>query len=148
MFHRGRFPATAPRIRRSQLNSRDFLSFDGLGLAELVRNRQVSPRELVDIAVARIEQLNPSLNAVVHTMFDAARQQADRGAGNGMFAGVPMLLKDLLSWYAGERITSGSRLYRDFRAPEDTEVVKRYLTVAHECAEAAVAAVSLPQPAQ
>jgi len=108
------------------LNSREFLSFDAVGLAELVRNRQVSARELVEIAITRIEQLNPRLNAVVHTMFEGARRQADRTNGDGVFAGVPILLKDLLAWYAGERITSGSRLYRDFRAPEDTEVVRRY----------------------
>jgi amidase len=108
------------------LNSREFLSFDAIGLAEIVRNRQVSARELVEIAITRIEQLNPRLNAVVHTMFEGARRQADNGTGEGAFAGVPILLKDLLAWYAGERITSGSRLYRDFLAPEDTEVVRRY----------------------
>lgn len=108
------------------MNSREFLSFDAIGLADLVRNRQVSARELVDIAISRIEALNPGLNAVVHTMFDGARRQAENGAADGVFAGVPILLKDLLAWYAGEPITSGSRLYKDFRAPEDTEVVRRY----------------------
>jgi amidase len=108
------------------LNSTEFLSFDALGLAELVRNHQVSPRELVDVAIARIEELNPGLNAVVHTMFDGARRQAEHADISGVFGGVPFLLKDLLAWYAGERITSGSRLYRDFQAPEDSEVVRRY----------------------
>jgi amidase len=108
------------------LNSREFLSFDALGLAELVRNRQVSAKELVEVSISRIEELNPGLNAVVHTMFDAARRQADKGSAVGTFGGVPILLKDLLAWYAGERITSGSRLYRDFLAPEDSEVVRRY----------------------
>jgi amidase len=104
----------------------EYITYDALGLADLVRNRQVTPRELVDVAIQRIERINPRLNAVVHRMFDQARRTADSSTIDGVFAGVPFLLKDLLAWYAGEPITSGSRLYRDFRPPVDTEVVRRY----------------------
>lgn len=108
------------------MNEQEYIARDAVGLGELVRNRQVTPRELVDLAIQRIERLNPVLNAVVHRMFESARAQADASPGQGVFAGVPFLIKDLLAWYAGEPLTSGSRLYRDFRPPIDTEVVTRY----------------------
>jgi amidase len=104
----------------------DYSRYDALGLAELVRTGQTSPRELVDAAIERIESLNPRLNAVVHKMFERARRTADGNLPDGPFRGVPFLLKDLLSWFEGEPITSGSRLFRDFIAPHDTEIVKRY----------------------
>jgi amidase len=104
----------------------DYSSYDGLALAEMVRNRDVSPRELVAAAIERIEALNPQLNAVVHKMFDSALRQADGATGDGPFHGVPFMLKDLLSWYAGEPITSGSRLYQGWKPPHDTEIVRRY----------------------
>ena len=58
------------------MNMSDFSSHDGLGLAEFVRTRQVTPLELLDAAIARIERHNPALNAVVHTAFDEARETA------------------------------------------------------------------------
>lgn len=104
----------------------DYSSFDALALAELVRTRQVTPLELVDSAIARIEALNPKINAVVHRMYDRARAQAKLPLSDARFHGVPFLLKDLLSWYEGEPTTSGSRLYEGWVAPHDTEIVKRY----------------------
>ena len=101
---------------------------DSLALAELVRTRQVSPRELVDAAIARIEQLNPTLNAVVHPMFDQARRIADAPLSDpaAPFAGVPFLIKDLLTAYAGEPMASGSKLYAGWRPDHDSEVMRRY----------------------
>ncbi len=104
----------------------DYSSHDGIALAAMVRSGDVSPRELVAAAIERIESLNPRINAVVHKMFDAALKQADRPAGDGPFHGVPFMLKDLLSWYAGEPIASGSRLYQGWVPPHDTEIVRRY----------------------
>jgi amidase len=105
---------------------KDYSNYDAVGLADLVRARQVSPRELVDASIERIEALNPRLNAVVHKMYTSARTQADAPPGGGPFHGVPFLLKDLVSWYEGEPVTSGSRLFKDWIAPHDTEIVKRY----------------------
>lgn len=105
---------------------KEYSSFDALGLAALVRSRQVSPRELVSAAIERIESLNPRLNAVVHRMYDRALSQAEGELTDGPFCGVPILIKDLLAWYAGEPITSGSRLYRGWIPPYDTEIVRRY----------------------
>lgn len=104
----------------------DFLNYDALGLAELVRTGAASPRELASAAIAQVEARNPRINAVVHPMFDAALRQADGPLPDGPFRGVPFMLKDLLAWYAGEPITSGSRYFMDFIAPHDTEIVRRY----------------------
>ena len=104
----------------------DYSSHDALSLAGLVRSGQVSARELVESSIERIDSLNPKLNAVVHRMFDGALKQADAPRGDGPFEGVPFMLKDLLSWYAGEPTGCGSRLYEGWVAPHDTEIVKRY----------------------
>ncbi|NML33373.1 amidase [Paraburkholderia antibiotica] len=57
----------------------DYLAHDAIGLAELVRTRQVSARELIDAAISRTEAVNPAINAVVLKDYDAARQRASRG---------------------------------------------------------------------
>lgn len=98
---------------------------DATGLAELVRTRQLSARELVDAAIARIEARNPALNAVVHTQFDRARRDAEQ-PGTGSFAGVPFLLKDLFAEDAGEPSTGSCQLGSDWRADRDCELVARY----------------------
>ena len=103
----------------------DFSSYDALSLAELVRSGHVSARELVLSSIENIETLNPRLNAVVHKMYDRALQEA-HSPGEGPFSGVPFVLKDLLSWYAGEPVTSGSRFFKGWIPPYDTEMVKRY----------------------
>jgi len=103
----------------------DFYRLDATAQAELVRTRQVKPIELVEAAIARIERLNPALNAVVTPMYDEARRVAE-APPDGPFAGVPFLLKDLGAPYARVRQTSGSRYLKDFVPQEDSELVKRY----------------------
>ena len=103
----------------------NFSSHDALSLAELVRTRQVSPRELVTASIENIEALNPKLNAVIHKMYDRALKESESPV-DGPFPGVPFMLQDLLSWLAGEPITSGSRYYKGWIAPHDTELVRRY----------------------
>ena len=104
----------------------DFHLHDGLGIAELIRRKEISPREAVTSAINRIEALNPRLNAVVHRMFERALDLANGDLPEGPFRGVPFLLKDLLSWYAGEPMTSGSRLFKGWIPPVDSEMVRRY----------------------
>src|SRR5215212_9515702 len=104
---------------------KDFSSHDALSLADLVRTKQVSARELITASIENIEALNPRLNAVIHKMYDRALKEADSPA-DGPFSGVPFMLKDLLSWYAGEPIASGSRYFKGWIPPYDTELVKRY----------------------
>lgn len=100
--------------------------FDGLGLAHLVREGIVSPLELLETCIARIEQKNPQLNAVIHKMYDQARLQIKQSHAAGLFYGVPFLLKDLLAEYAGEPLQFGSRFARHYISEEDCELVKRF----------------------
>ena len=105
----------------------EYEKHDGLGLADLVATGEVTAAELTETAIARIEEVNPRLNAVVHPMFDYARKAAARDDLRGPFAGVPFLLKDLLSELAGVPHSSGSRFYRDFRPEQNSELTNRYL---------------------
>lgn len=98
---------------------------DATALAELVNTGEVSARELVDAAIARIEAGNHSINAVVTPMFDAARERADAPLPDGPFRGVPFLLKDLGPTYAGVRFTAGSNFFGDFVPTENGEIVNR-----------------------
>jgi amidase len=90
----------------------DLADFDALGLAELIKKKQISPLELVEDVIRRIERINPRINAVLTSNFDVekARKRAGAAAGDGMFAGVPVMLKNLTR-YKDARIDSGSRLF-------------------------------------
>jgi amidase len=98
---------------------------DGLGLADLVRRREVSPKELLDAAIARVEARNPALNAVVTRMYDAARGAVSAGLPSGPFTGVPYLLKDIGALYAGAVTSAGSRVFADAVADHDSEITAR-----------------------
>ena len=74
---------------------REYGNYDGIGLADLVRQKQVSAAELLDEAIARTAKVDPEINAVVVKHYDYARRQIDRGLPDGPFTGVPFLLKDL-----------------------------------------------------
>ena len=104
----------------------DYSNYDGLGLAELVRSGAVTPGELVEAAIARIERHNPALNAVVFKGFDDARRWAAGDLPDGPFRGVPFLIKDLLMPVAGWPRTSGSRFCRDVVDAEDGGLTRRY----------------------
>ncbi len=104
----------------------DYSNFDGLALAELVRTKQVTPAELVEAALARIEKHNPKLNAVVHLAADEARATAKSALPDGPFKGVPFLIKDLGQRVKGWPRTSAS-FYAEVKADaDDSELVKRY----------------------
>jgi amidase len=99
---------------------------DATAQAELVRKKEVTPIELIEAAIERIERINPAINAVVTPMFDAARAAAVGALPDGPFTGVPFLLKDLLAAYAGVRMTSGSAFLRDFVPTHHCELVARH----------------------
>lgn len=104
----------------------DFDAYDGLGLAQLVRGRDVTALELLSEAVDRVERLNPKVNAVVRRFEEKARAEILAGLPEGPFTGVPFLLKDLGAHYAGEPTTSGSRFFADYVPKHDSEVTRRY----------------------
>ncbi|MFX8597347.1 amidase family protein, partial [Acinetobacter baumannii] len=72
-----------------------YADYDGLGLAHLVKTGEVSPAELVEAAIERIERHNGALNAVVYKAYDEARATAAGALPDGPFKGVPFLIKDL-----------------------------------------------------
>jgi amidase len=105
---------------------REYGSFDGVGLADLVRRKQVSAGELLDEAIARTASVDPKINAVVVKHYDYARRQIDRGLADGPFTGVPFLLKDLES-LEGTVTTSGASVYRDNVADYTGTLAQRFL---------------------
>ncbi|OPH00098.1 amidase [Chryseobacterium mucoviscidosis] len=110
----------------SPSSSFSYTSYDAIGLAELVRAREISPVELLEAAYARLEEVNPQLNAVIRTYETRARQEAGMvRPGEQPFAGVPLLLKDISQSMEGEILTSGSRLLREHRAQRNSNFVSR-----------------------
>ena len=99
---------------------------DATAQAELVRRGEVSPKELVDDAIARIEAVNPQLDAVIRTRFDAARQEAEGELPDGPFRGVPMLLKDLGSTIEGEVTAFGLGPLRELAIPVTSHLAEQF----------------------
>ena len=105
---------------------KDYDQYDALGLAELVRKKEVSPAELCEEAISRIERINPRINAVIHPMFYEARAAVQAPLPEGPFTGVPFLVKDLIAAYAGVPMTMGSRACRNYVPDHDSTLMKRY----------------------
>ena len=74
---------------------KEYGSYDAVGLAELVRNKEVSAAELLDEALIRTAKVDPDVNAVVVKHYDFAERQIEKGLPDAPFTGVPFLLKDL-----------------------------------------------------
>jgi amidase len=100
---------------------------DATEQAAMVDRGDVSPTELLEAAIERIERIDPAINAVIIRWFDEARSSAD-GAPLGPFRGVPFLLKDLWAHYAGQPLTNGNRALAAERplSSSDTTLVARY----------------------
>jgi amidase len=97
---------------------------DATGQAETVRSGEVTPEELVAAAIERVQDLNPTLNAIVKPMFERAQAQA--ATAEGPFPGVPMVLKDLVAEVQGVRFTEGSRFLADNVSTYTSEIVHRF----------------------
>ncbi|MYQ87294.1 amidase [Streptomyces sp. SID4936] len=104
----------------------EYRAQDAMGLAESVARGEVSPDELLDVAIARAEAVDGALNAIVLPMHELARERAKKPL-TGPFAGVPFLIKDLSQDYAGLPTGSGSRSLRHRPAERHSEVVDRWL---------------------
>lgn len=94
------------------LNRSQYSNCDATALAALIRSGQVSAAEVLDVAIGLIEETNPSLNAVIHILFDEARAQLAGLPEEAPFAGVPLLLKDLGHHLAGAPQTLGNAALR------------------------------------
>jgi len=100
---------------------------DATAQADLVRRGEASPRELVEAAIARIEAVNPKLDAVLRTRFDAARQEAEGDhLPDGPFRGVPMLFKDLGCTVEGEVTAFGLGPLRGLSIPVTSYLAQQF----------------------
>ena len=102
----------------------EYVTHDATSLAELVRSGETTPKELLDVACAQLERVNPEINAVVHSMEADARSRAE-SPEEGVFTGVPFLAKDLGSMYAGHPTSVGSRLLHGHTIDWDSELARR-----------------------
>lgn len=104
----------------------EYADLDGLGLAALIRGGAVSEREVMETALAAIERLNPTLNAVTLTMRPQAEVALAAGLPDGPYHGVPFLLKDLSPTATGVPTSGGSRFFVSGPRTYDTEIVRRW----------------------
>ena len=127
----------------------DYERYDALGLADLVRRKAVSPDDLLEAAIERVEARNAAVNAVVMPLYDYGRKAIEDGLPDGPFRGVPFVLKDLGGWLAGVKVTRGSRFFADApAAAADSEHVRRLKRAGFDIrADEFVRARSLRSPA-
>jgi amidase/6-aminohexanoate-cyclic-dimer hydrolase len=105
---------------------KEYAEHDALALGELMAKKDVTPWEVLEAAIERIEALNPRINAVVHKAYDEASAAIRVGLPPGPLSGVPFLMKDLYAWQKGARVGNGSRLFDGFVADHDFTLVERY----------------------
>lgn len=103
----------------------EYRKYDALALADLVKKKEVTPSELLDIAIKRTEEVNPKINAVVTKLYDEGKQFLKSTDINAPFSGVPFLLKDVDTQLKGTRFTAGSAILKDNISTENSEVVNR-----------------------
>lgn len=104
----------------------EYGNYDGLGLANLIAKKQITPGELLAAVRQRAEALNPKLNALCHLFFDKAEAQINEGLATGPFRGVPFVLKDISQYMKGTVTSAGSRIWKNSIANFDSTLVERY----------------------
>jgi amidase/6-aminohexanoate-cyclic-dimer hydrolase len=105
---------------------KEYGKYDAVGLAELVRKKQVSASELLDEAIVRTAKVDPQINAVVVKHYDHAKRQVEKGLPDGPFTGVPFLLKDL-DLLQGTVTTFGASVYRNNVADHSGTLAQRFV---------------------
>ncbi len=110
------------------MNFNEYRGHDGLGLAQLLAQKQITAAELLELAISRAEAVNPTLNAIIIPMYELARERA-AGPLAGPFAGVPFLTKDLYQEYAGVPTTYGCKAWKNSGhiAAQHAEITRRWL---------------------
>ena len=106
----------------------EWTNMDATAMAACVCRGEVTPLDLVDAAIARIERHNPVLNAVIHPRYDKARDEAGASLPDGPFKGVPLLVKDLMCQTAGDPYHGGMQFLKNLNwtAPHDNYLAQRY----------------------
>ena len=109
------------------MNLAQYASYDALGLAELVANKQVSPKELAKTAVAAKEKVDPAIRSVVELYPDRIDGLDEKLLGNGPFRAVPFLIKDVFGHEKGRKIEFGSRLCEGMTVEADTHFAESHV---------------------
>ena len=113
-------------LGRSMATFKEYTEFDGLGLAELIKHKQVTPEEVLEAALDAAARVDPQLNAIVYDMSREAEQAIAEGLPTGPFTGVPFMIKDFVINYAGVPTRSGSRLFDGVIPDHDSELMARF----------------------
>lgn len=109
------------------MNLEEYSRQDAFGLADLARRREVTPRELAELARKATAKVNPAINAVVELFDDAIADPVGNGANpDGPFFGVPIILKDLASRIRGRVQSGGMEAWADAVAAEDDPLVSNF----------------------
>ena len=104
----------------------DYLALDATALGAGIAAGDFSSAEVTSCAIERAQQINPALNAIIHSDYDAAQERAHTlSAAQSPLAGVPFLIKDL-SPAAGLPVNFGSALFKDTVAAQNAKIVQRY----------------------
>jgi aspartyl-tRNA(Asn)/glutamyl-tRNA(Gln) amidotransferase subunit A len=93
-------------------------------LQPLLRHREVSPRNVLDVLRTRIEELEPKIDAYLSIDFEAATKEAEKANVDLPLGGVPIAIKDIIS-VAGQPCTCASKILRNYRAPYDATVIRK-----------------------
>ena len=110
------------------MNFQDYIRYDAVGLAELIRKKEVSADEVLQAALSRLDEVNPKLNLLAHDLRErAAAWQGSSENADMPLAGVPFLLKDLLADWEGAPTWSGSRMMQYYIAKQNSDLTQAYL---------------------
>lgn len=104
----------------------EYADHDGVGLAELVRSKKVTAKELGRVALDAIRLLEPEISALVDVFDEEVDALSQDTQPEGVFGGVPMLIKDCLLMMEGKPLLNGSRLCQGMTAPHDSDLMTRY----------------------
>lgn len=108
------------------MNLKEFSQYDALGLAQLVKEGKVTPKELVDLAIEGIEKTNPEINAVISVLKDEAYKAIEEGLPEGDFQGVPLLIKEIVLHAANVPHSSGSKFAENIVVPIDSYLMEYF----------------------
>ncbi|WAA12515.1 amidase [Fervidibacillus halotolerans] len=106
------------------MKKNEYIQLDAVEISTLIKRKEVHAKEIVMAAIERLEEVNPTINAVVHERIERALQELDSLDAKTPFYGVPLLLKNISQNVKGEPITSGSRLLKNHIADHDAHFVK------------------------
>jgi amidase len=113
----------------------EFATLDATAQADLVRRKVASPLELVDAAIERAEKVNGELNAIIHPLYEQARERAKGTLPDGPFRGVPIVFKDLMCGVEGDPHHEGMQFLKDagYRSPHNDNLATRFLDAGFVC---------------